>query len=74
MNQLKVSAVQMNVTPCVSDNLAAINTAIRRAAEEGADILLTPEGSLSGYYSRFDRVEVREALCEVTAGARTARV
>lgn len=74
MNQLKVSAVQMNVTPCVSDNLTAIKTAVRRAAEEGADILLSPEGSLSGYYSRFDRMEVREALCEVTAEARAARV
>ena len=73
MHILRVSAVQMYVRDCVSDNLSAILSAVRTAAEEGADILLTPEGSLSGYRSGFNRAEVCEALREVTAAARESR-
>lgn len=64
---------------CVNDtsvqaNVAAIGRAIEYAAEEKADILLTPEGSLSGYHHRFDRMEVREALADVVALARVSGI
>lgn len=70
MNSLKVSGLQMNVTNDVAKNMKTIKKAITKAAEENADILLTPEGSLSGYYNGFDRREVKNALAEVTAFAK----
>ncbi|SFS73858.1 carbon-nitrogen hydrolase family protein [Paenibacillus sp. BC26] len=64
---------------CVNDtsveaNVEAITRGIAYAAEEKADILLTPEGSLSGYHNRFDRTEVREALADVVALAKEAGI
>ena len=64
----------MQVSDDVARNTAAIGAAIRRAAAEGADILLTPEGSLSGYTPHFDRAEVTDGVREVTALARELRV
>lgn len=54
----------------VEENYLKINRAIEEAADRHADILLTPEGSLSGYHARFDPRQVREALQELTARAR----
>jgi predicted amidohydrolase len=64
----------MPVSDDVGRNMAAIGAAIRRAAAEGADILLTPEGSLSGYTPRFDPAAVKAGLEEVTTLARELRV
>ena len=69
-----VSGVQMNVTRDVAQNAGAIKQAITSAAEAGADILLTPEGSLSGYTGGFDRPAVKDALAEVTAFAKEQKV
>ena len=46
---MRVSGAQLDVTRDISRNLGAILCAIERAASDEADILLTPEGSLSGY-------------------------
>ena len=54
----------------VRSNTAAIVRSIERAAAAGADILLTPEGSLSGCTSDFDADEVTAALELVTSRAR----
>ncbi len=44
------------------------------AKNKHADILLTPEGSLSGYTSMFDQEKVMEALEEITGYAKKAGV
>lgn len=59
---LKISGIQMGVGTDVRLNCLTICSALRRAAAEGADILLTPEGSLSGYTPHFDQAEVAEAM------------
>jgi predicted amidohydrolase len=71
---LRVAGAQIPVTRDVSANLWAIERGIEFAAARGADILLTPEGSLSGYTHLFDRVAVSEALTRVVAWAREAGI
>jgi predicted amidohydrolase len=64
----------MAVTEDVASNAASIQRAIDFAARMGADVLLTPEGSLSGYTPHFDPVEVARALDEVRAAAAASGV
>lgn len=71
---MRICGFQMPVTRDVAQNMRAILGAIKRAADERADVLLTPEGSLSGYTSRFDRGEVEEALDVVRKAARDAGI
>jgi predicted amidohydrolase len=67
--RLRVSAAQVPVTDDVDANVVEVLCALRSAADAGADILLTPEGALSGYTPRFDRDTVRAALDTVTGRA-----
>jgi predicted amidohydrolase len=60
-----VSGIQMTVTNDIKSNKLQIITGIRRAVQEGASFLVTPEGSLSGYTSNFDQKELAPALDEV---------
>jgi len=53
---------------------SAIHRAIDRAAGVKADFLLTPEGSLSGYYPDFDRVMVSNAIERLAQHARASHV
>lgn len=71
---ITVAGAQMPVTVDIDRNVAAILRAIEYAASVSADVLLTPEGSLSGYTPRFDTDIVEAALETVTARARDARV
>jgi len=59
---LHVAGAQLPVTRDVTSNVAAIERAIGYAAQVGADILLTPEGALSGYTATFDREVVKAGL------------
>lgn len=70
--KLRVAGAQIPVTRDIESNLSAINRAMDFAVAENADVLLTPEGSLSGYTPRFDTEEVVKALNDVTARARSA--
>ncbi len=63
---MHVAASQLPVTADVGANMQAIYRAIAWAQAREADILLTPEGSLSGYTPTFDADEVRKGLAEVT--------
>lgn len=73
--KLRIAGAQICVyDDDVSGNVRAISEAIDYAAGEQADILLTPEGALSGYHHRFDPQEVRAGLHEVTRRARLAEV
>jgi len=69
---LHVAGAQLPVTHDVTSNVAAIERGIAYAVQVGADILLTPEGSLSGYTPTFDREAVRAGLSAVTDRARVA--
>ena len=60
----------MAVTGDVASNTRKLLAAVERAAGDGADVLLTPEGSLSGYTPHFEVESVRAALEEVTGSAR----
>jgi predicted amidohydrolase len=73
MRTLRVAGAQLAVRD-VQENEQAIICAIERAGQVGADILLTPEGSLSGYRHDFDRAAVAAALDRVIACARDVGV
>ncbi|NQZ71076.1 MAG: carbon-nitrogen hydrolase family protein [Lentisphaeria bacterium] len=64
--ELRVAAFQMSVSLDVAENVAKLKAAIDKAAEDGAEILLSPEGSLSGYTHEFDAADVEEALATIT--------
>lgn len=69
-----LAGLQMNVTNNLKTNQEQIIAGIHKAAAEGASFLVTPEGSLSGYTSNFDRKELISALNEVTAEAARMKV
>jgi predicted amidohydrolase len=71
---IRVAGAQLPITTDIAANVAAIERAIDWAGDQGADVVLTPEGSLSGYTPDFDARAVTEALRQVTARAREARV
>ena len=65
-NLLRVAGAQIPVSSDIEANVEVIMRAIDFAAAEQADILLTPEGSLSGYTPNFDAAAVEQALAKVT--------
>ncbi len=71
---LRVATAQIPVTNSISDNSATIHRALDVAIEEKADILLTPEGSLSGYTPKFDQAEVEKELAKIIKRASEAGV
>ena len=71
---LRVAGIQMPVTRDVDANRRYIEDAIAWASAESADILLTPEGSLSGYTHQFDLAQVSASLEQVTMMAAHAQV
>ena len=70
--QFTVAGYQMAVGTDISQNTSALCRAIQQAQSAGADILLTPEGSLSGYTPHFDPRVVEQGLDQVTHVARQA--
>ncbi len=66
---VKISGLQMNVSGNIASNMKQIVEGIAKAAAEGSDFLVTPEGSLSGYTSNFDQNELTVALEKVRAEA-----
>ena len=66
---MKICLAQIPVSTDVAVNAGKINAAIVDAHEHGADILLTPEGSLSGYMNEFDAEEVSDALESIVKAA-----
>jgi predicted amidohydrolase len=72
--QLKVAGAQMAVGNDIAAHAATIGRAIKYAFDEGADILLTPEGSLSGYTHEFDQAATEAALKEVVSASTEAGI
>lgn len=71
---LRVATAQIPVTESILENSATIHRALDVAIKEDADILLTPEGSLSGYTSKFNQEEVDKALKTIVANASKAGI
>jgi len=71
---LRVAAGQLPVQRDIEANVETLLGAVSSAAAEGADILLTPEGSLSGYTHEFDTVAAEAGLEQVTGAAKAAGV
>lgn len=71
---LTVAGGQLPITKDIRQNAQAIRRAFDFAGENAADILLTPEGSLSGYTPEFDTGQAEDALAEVTLYAKEAGV
>ena len=69
---LRIATAQIPVSNSISENSATIHRALEVAIKEGADILLTPEGSLSGYTPKFDQAKVDEKLRKIVKGASKA--
>lgn len=69
-----LAGLQMNVTRDMNKNRDQILTGIRKAALEGADFLVTPEGSLSGYTPDFTQAGLAIALEEITSEAHKMKV
>ena len=71
---LKVAGLQMNVTRDIEQNKKTIIKYIKKASEAGAEFLITPEGSLSGYTNEFDQQKLEDALAEVLKAAKAAEL
>jgi predicted amidohydrolase len=69
MMNIKVAGAQIPVVADIDSNVKAIERAIDYAASEKADILITPEGSLSGYTHKFDVSSAKKALEYITQKA-----
>lgn len=72
--KLTVALAQIPVTRDIDANEARIMEGIAYAERNGADILLTPEGSLSGYTHEFDAAKMEQALGRVERAAAQAGV
>lgn len=71
---IKVAGVKALVSNDIKLNIVALKNAIDYAQQEEADILLTPEGSLSGYSSDFNQIELNKALEELVNYSSSANV
>ena len=71
---LTIAEAKLSVSNNIDENVKSIKQAIDFANKEKADILLTPEGSLSGYTSDFDQSHVLKALKEVLEYAQKAGI
>ncbi len=72
--RLRVAVAQIAVVNDINANIETIFRAIDRAHSEKADILLTPEGSLSGYTHTFNQAAVEAGLKKLVAKARAAHL
>jgi predicted amidohydrolase len=71
---LRVAIAQIPVTADIATNAATIHRALDKAIEAKAEILLTPEGSLSGYTHLFDQKQVDKHLPTILEKARAAHL
>lgn len=72
--KIKVAGAQIPVTNNIDENVKIIERAINYAIDEKADILLTPEGSLSGYTHEFDAQSAKKALKYITKMAKQEKL
>ncbi len=63
--KIKIAGKKIAVRENISANKKNVILAIEQAAKVNAEILLTPEGCLSGYTPKFNQKEVDDALSEI---------
>lgn len=71
---IKVAGLQMDVTTDILHNKNRILSGMKEAAAGKAIFLVTPEGSLSGYHSKFDQQELLKAVQEIVSYAKELRL
>ncbi len=71
---MRIALAQIPVVEDVAANVKTLHRAIDFASENNANILLTPEGSLSGYTHLLDATLIAEALLNITARAKAAQL
>jgi len=72
---MRITLAQLPVNDWdINANLLNIKEAVAQAADEKSDVLLTPEGCLSGYHHKFDLAQLKGALEELEAFAAGCRV
>ena len=71
-NELRVAVAQIPVSRDIDANVETITRAMKRAIVEKAEILLTPEGSVSGYQPTFDQAKLEQAIHQLVARASQA--
>ena len=71
---LKIAGYQMIVSDDINSNKQNILAGMHNALIEGADFLVTPEGSLSGYTSNFDQAQLQDALSELESAAKALKI
>jgi predicted amidohydrolase len=71
---IKMAGYQMIVSNDINSNKQKILAGMKHAASEGADFLVTPEGSLSGYTSNFDQEQLQNALSEIESAAKELNI
>lgn len=69
--KLKIVVAQIPVTQDITKNLTVIRQTVEFSAQQKADIVLTPEGALSGYTPHFDKSEQEAAQREIEALAKS---
>jgi predicted amidohydrolase len=72
--KLRVASAQIPVSNNILKNSATILGALDFAIKEDADILLTPEGSLSGYRPKFDQAVLDKELKRIVKRASKAGI
>jgi len=72
--QITIAGFQMQVSKDLERNERVIHEAVDEATRAKADFLVTPEGSVSGYYAGFDRVAVTKAIDRIALHAKEAHV
>lgn len=69
---IRVAGAQIPVTKYIETNFSTIKTALDWAGDNKVDLLVTPEGSLSGYLKSYDEVAdpyLQEAAREIASYA-----
>jgi predicted amidohydrolase len=69
-----ITGLQMNTTNDIKTNKEQIMKGILEASDDGANFLVTPEGSLSGYTSNFKQKDLIKALKEVEVYAAKMKI
>jgi predicted amidohydrolase len=72
--RLRVAGAQIPVSRDLQKNVATLSRAIEFAQREKADVLVTPEGSLSGYWAGFDPEATRKAIEQISVQAKSANI
>ena len=72
--RIRVAGAQVPVVRDIAKNVETLTRAIEYAAREKADVLITPEGSLSGYTPDFDGAATQQALDQLLPRARAAKL